>query len=283
MSEWLDKEGLAYLWSKVKAAISDATANVKVAITAPDITPGDTGTLNITTHSGTFTPGKGSQSMALARATGDYAHAEGGSTGYLGDETLASGLASHAEGVASQATETASHAEGYESTASGSAAHAEGQASKASGTSAHAEGNATKAHGTYSHAEGCWTEASGKGSHAEGVGPSNMKPNIASGSGAHVEGQGTYAGGEFQHVSGKWNSKDDESAYAEIIGNGTSDSARSNARTLDWSGNEWLAGIVSPSGGYRLGTDTITSLGAGLSIVDGALTVSLTNGDEVSY
>ena len=30
--------------------------------------------------------------------------------------------------------------------------------------------------------------------------------------------------------------------YAEVIGNGDSDNARSNARTLDWDGNEELAG-----------------------------------------
>jgi len=30
--------------------------------------------------------------------------------------------------------------------------------------------------------------------------------------------------------------------YAEIIGNGTADNARSNARALDWDGNEFLKG-----------------------------------------
>ena len=40
--------------------------------------------------------------------------------------------------------------------------------------------------------------------------------------------------------------------YAEIIGNGTGDNARSNARTLDWDGNETLAGSLT------LGSTTIT-------------------------
>lgn len=35
-----------------------------------------------------------------------------------------------------------------------------------------------------------------------------------------------------------------ETPYVEIIGNGT-ESVRSNARTLDWSGNEWLAGNLT--------------------------------------
>ena len=33
--------------------------------------------------------------------------------------------------------------------------------------------------------------------------------------------------------------------YVEIVGNGTADNARSNARTLDWSGNEALAGSLT--------------------------------------
>ena len=33
--------------------------------------------------------------------------------------------------------------------------------------------------------------------------------------------------------------------YAHIVGNGTAEDARSNAHTLDWSGNAWFAGKVS--------------------------------------
>jgi hypothetical protein len=44
----------------------------------------------------------------------------------------------------------------------------------------------------------------------------------------------------YQHVSGRYNIEDN--AFAEIIGNGTANAARSNARTLDWDGNEWIAG-----------------------------------------
>lgn len=34
-------------------------------------------------------------------------------------------------------------------------------------------------------------------------------------------------------------------SYIEIVGNGTGSSARSNARTLDWNGNEALAGSLT--------------------------------------
>ena len=35
-----------------------------------------------------------------------------------------------------------------------------------------------------------------------------------------------------------------QATYAHIVGNGTSTSKRSNAHTLDWSGNAWFAGDV---------------------------------------
>ena len=36
--------------------------------------------------------------------------------------------------------------------------------------------------------------------------------------------------------------------YAHIVGNGTSDSSRSNAHTLDWYGNAWFAGSIFMGG-----------------------------------
>ena len=59
---------------------------------------------------------------------------------------------------------------------------------------------------------------------------------------AHAEGQGTKASAPAQHVEGKYNIVDDFGEYAHIIGNGESDTARSNALTVDWSGNLWIAG-----------------------------------------
>lgn len=81
--------------------------------------------------------------------------------------------------------------------------------------------------------------ASGNGSHAEGVGTK------ASGNISHAQGNGTIAGGEYQHAEGKYNVEDTENKYAHIVGNGESNTARSNAHTLDWQGNAWYAGKVS--------------------------------------
>lgn len=117
-----------------------------------------------------------------------------------------------------------SFAEGLNTTASGENSHAEGWGTTASGDSSHAEGKYTTASGGISHAEGYSTTASGICSHAEG--------------------EKTIASSNKQHVQGKYNVEDSSGTYAHIVGNGTSDTARSNAHTLDWSGNAWYAGTV---------------------------------------
>lgn len=100
--------------------------------------------------------------------------------------------------------------------------------------------------GFYAHAEGVSTTASGYYSHAEGMN------TIASGEASHVEGIGNKIYNSYQHVQGKYN-VDDHSDYAHIVGNGTSDTARSNAHVLDWSGNAWFAGNVRVGGTYNSG------------------------------
>lgn len=95
------------------------------------------------------------------------------------------------------------------------------------------------AYGQGSHAEGIAIRADGAASHAEGYNTNAV--GIAS----HAEGRETIAKYDNQHVQGKYNLVDPSGLYADIVGNGTSDSARSNAYTLDWSGNGWFAGKVS--------------------------------------
>ena len=129
-------------------------------------------------------------------------------------------------------TGNTSFAEGYDTTASGTFSHAEGGSSTSSGTASHSENWMTTASGDYSHAEGFYTTAQTKS----------------------------------QHVFGEYNvldtagSTSTRGSYVEIVGNGTSGSARSNARTLDWSGNEWLAGNLSVTGTIT-GSQILTSEG----------------------
>lgn len=111
-----------------------------------------------------------------------------------------------------------------------------------------AEGYNTVASGEMSHSEGGNTQATGDASHAEGGN------TIASGYLSHVEGALTIAQRMSQHVFGEFNIPDSEGTtithgkYIEIVGNGSSDTARSNARTLDWNGNETIAGNLKASG-----------------------------------
>ena len=117
------------------------------------------------------------------------------------------------------------HATGYKTVAPGGYnASAEGHKNLALGYAAHAEGRENYALGDYSHAEGAYSYAYG---------------NIS-----HVEGSGTIASSNYQHVQGKFNVEDNKGVYVHIVGNGESNSNRSNAHTLDWSGNAWFAGNI---------------------------------------
>ena len=76
--------------------------------------------------------------------------------------------------------------------------------------------------------------------------------NTASGDYSHAAGNSTIANHKSQYVFGEFNLADDSNNsanargnYIEIVGNGTNDSARANARTLDWNGNEILAGDLT--------------------------------------
>ena len=125
--------------------------------------------------------------------------------------------------------------------ASGGYSHAEGTNTKAQGDKSHAEGGNTIASGNYSHAEGADTTASGYFAHAEG------SIAVASGPISHAEGSNTIASAKAQHVQGKFNIEDSLGKYAHIVGNGNY-STRSNAHTVDWSGNAWYQGKVSADG-----------------------------------
>lgn len=162
-------------------------------------------------------------SASRNQATGDFSHAEGG----IIDVDPYSGTLVY-----------------YPTNASGQGSHAEGMDTTASGTASHAEGRGTVASNFFSHAEGDCATASGRGSHAEGL------YAVASGDYSHAEGEHTEAWGRLQHVFGKYNVVNN--SYVEIVGNGTMPESRSNARTLDWNGNEWLAGSLT------LGNTTLT-------------------------
>ena len=70
----------------------------------------------------------------------------------------------------------------------------------------------------------------------------------AEGQCAHAQNRGTVASSESQTAIGSFNEEDDADTYAFIIGNGTDDSARSNALTVDWDGNVVASGNATIDG-----------------------------------
>lgn len=121
--------------------------------------------------------------------------------------------------------------------------------------------------GSYSFIAGEMQEASGSRSAVLGG-----LTNEASGNQSVVlGGVGNKAQNDSQVVSGKYNAPGD---YAEIVGNGSGQNSRSNARTLDWSGNETLAGTLYVNGADEVATKN--DLGGGVSFQ----TTSVTNGNS---
>ena len=185
--------------------------------------------------------GTGAFSMNRKAGTevGDYSHAEG-------FKTTASKSYSHAEGNYTIASGTSSHSEGQMTKASGGCSHAEGAYTTASSEFSHSEGYETTTIGVCSHAEGSNTEASGNYSHAEGNN-TNAKANYS-----HAGGLGTEAYSEACFAFGKYNTVPARQITANdaslmVIGNGSSDSSKSNALRLDYVGCLRTAGTITAS------------------------------------
>lgn len=213
----------------------------------------------------------------------DYRDRTYSTGGRVSTGNIASGQYSHAEGINTTASGANSHAEGANTIASGRNCHAEGiyTTAKSNGSGAcHAEGFWTEASNALDHAEGDHTIATGGSSHAEGA------YTQANGSSSHAEGTQTIANYRSQHVLGEYNiadlisgaSNQDKGNYIEIVGNGTGSSARSNARTLDWSGNETLAGKLTLGSAPTNNMDAATK-----EYVDTAIQTNITAVLNASY
>lgn len=166
-------------------------------------------------------------------------------------------------GSGTKASGAYSFAEGINTTADGPRAHAEGNKTTASSTDAHAEGEETTASNSRAHAEGYKTTASGSSSHAEG------NQTTASGSATHAQNLGTIAQRAYQTALGQYNIADTtgnavtRGTYVVIVGNGTSNSARSNALTVDWSGNVDIASGAH----YKINGTNLSASDVGATLV----------------
>ena len=136
-----------------------------------------------------------------------------------------------------------------------------------------AEGYGTTASGFRSHAEGSGVTSSGDSAHAEGAGAQAL------GGVSHAQNLYTIAASDYQTALGQFNVADSANEYAVIIGNGTSNSARSNALVIDWNGNvmaqgfagkvEMFAGAVTQT--VTSGVATTTGAPAGWLLCDGSV------------
>ena len=129
---------------------------------------------------------------------------------------------------------------GRDSVAAGYDTEAEGLSSVAIGTN-------TSAKNGQAVAGGCFSKALGNTSLAFG---NNCITRLDAAESQAI-GNHCIAGSANQKVFGKYNVEDTTGTYAEIVGNGSSGN-ESNARTLDWQGNETIAGDFTNGNGETL-------------------------------
>ncbi len=135
---------------------------------------------------------------------------------------------------------------GRGNTVSGSGAVGIGEYNTASGPYSVAIGRQNTASENSATAIGYYNTSSGGYATAGGAG------SVASGGVSTAIGYGAVANHLCQTAIGMYNEADTSTAsagnrgnYIEIVGNGNGPNARSNARTLDWDGNETLAGSIT--------------------------------------
>lgn len=200
--------------------------------------------------------------LSRGRATGSII---GEASLAFGQGVTASGENAVATGENTTASGDNSTAEGIGTTASGDGSHAEGTGSIASGDSAHAEGSGTRAAGAYSHVSGSYNEEDSYASWPEWV----SGTEYAEGDKVKITTENSVTGwicrtanSDETFTETNWINQNGRMNYAEIIGNGTFSLDRSNARTLDWEGNERLKGDLyvqcnsDSTGGSKVATES---------------------------
>lgn len=162
------------------------------------------------------------------------------------------GASSLVEGIDCTASQVASHAEGFQTNATGCHSHAEGFWTLASGNSSHAEGGNTEASGACSHAGNDGSVASGDNSTAINGGNASGEGSFAVFPGSQAKhtyaaamGQDTITGKANQTVIGYYNAVDSNAIF--VVGNGSSDTARSNCFSINPDGGYGGTGIAYAS------------------------------------
>ena len=264
MSAFLDYTGLSYFWGKISTILGDKVDKVSgKGLSTNDYTTAEKEKLDgIAAGANAYTlPTASSSTLGGIKVGSGLSISDGTLSADAQAVSVMTGATSGAAGTegivpAPAAGDQAKYLQGDGTWDTPAARHG-------TGTGAVIEGGHS-ASGDYSHAEG-YGIASGSYSHAEGY------FTTAFGAYSHAEGYNTTAISTSQHVFGSYNKSDSTGTYVEIVGNGNS-SAKSNARTLDWSGNEVLAGSCTATSFSGSGAN-LTSLNAS-NITSGTIPVA---------
>lgn len=280
----IDKEGSAYFHvsdlrdetgvATITETLLGHSAELSYRVTLP-VTTASECSVEVNGASVTFSIADGDRTFTLDSAPAEF------STIKITYNTTDQNAKAYSLGFRTGAAGPMSLAVGPDAEAAGGYSYAGGRMAKAWGRTAYATGDHTTAWGYASTAEGNYTEAFGDSCRAQNI--------------------GTTANGNGQTALGRYNVPDTTSAV--IIGNGTSNTARSNALTVDWNGNVSAAGDVSATDVTASGTVSANSAtlatplpkasggtghtrglhwqGQGSTSGTGTVTVDLANWDEV--
>ncbi len=245
----------------IRGRISVNYGNIGLNAVDLSLSTGVSSTKGATAESA-FTEGQNTTASKLA------AHAEG-----LG--TNSDGIGAHTEGVDSRALEYAAHAEGNDTESSGIGSHSEGVNTTASEEGAHSEGRNTSALAAFCHAEGDGTYIEALSGHGEG------RNGQGYGDVSHVGGDENYSRSYAEFSTGHFGTDQPGSSNTIVptdrlfnIGNGLSGGSRSNALTLLKNGLATLPSVTNALITAASGKAIVTKefLIAELPIVDGSET-----------
>ena len=233
---WVDNSAGAFMNSG--GVVRNAGADTDDFVFGDDALPGET---NTTARLFFFDEGRAAfRAGSLVNSTEWSPDSLGTYSVAFGQETLAKGYGSLASGVGSRAAGGFSVAMGNQTQASGSYSIAVGSNTKASGNYATAFGNQSTATGSSSSAFGFQTSAIGT-------------YTTAFGRGTTAEAYASFAAGRYNVGGGSAGGWIATQPLFEL-GNGTSDSTRSNAMTVYKNGSAEFADSVHTGGNLNVGT-----------------------------
>jgi hypothetical protein len=203
----------------------------------------------------------GSASGNLSTAIGGLSVASGEKSMALGYENTVTGELSYALGWHNEASGQYSTSIGIWNRSQGRGTTSLGEWTWADGWIATALGHVTRASGSESTAFGAYTTASATYATAMGNG------TIASGLAATATGQSTVAQSQNEFVVGRFNvAQGSTNTWVTTdnlftVGNGSSDTARSNAFVIKKNGDSNLSGVLSVTGSVRVPSSGDLSMG----------------------